>query len=48
MWWNLAAYNGEKKANNNKGKLATEMTPADISKAQKMSIRCMESNYTEC
>jgi TPR repeat protein len=48
MWWNLAAYNGEKIASDNKGKLATEMTPADISKAQEMSIRCMESNYTEC
>ena len=24
------------------------MTPADISKAQDMSSRCLESNYTDC
>ena len=47
MWWNLASYNGNKLAGENKDKIAKEMTPADISIAQDMSSRCLESNYME-
>jgi TPR repeat protein len=48
IWWNLASYNGHEKAGENKDKIAKEMTQADISKAQDMSSRCLESNYTDC
>jgi hypothetical protein len=48
MWWNLANYNGYKAAGKNKDRIAKQMTPADISKAQDMSSRCVESNYTDC
>jgi len=48
MWLNLASYNGSEKAGENKDKIAKQMTPADISKAQLMSSRCLESNYTDC
>ena len=48
MWWNLGSYNGNENAGKNKDKIATQMTPADISKAQDMSSRCLESNYTDC
>ena len=48
MWWNLANYNGNKIAGENKDIIAKDMTPADISKAQDMSSRCLESNYTDC
>ena len=48
MWYNLASYNGEKIAGENKDIIAKQMTPADISKAQDMSSRCLESNYTDC
>ena len=48
MWWNLANYNGYKAAGENKDKIVKQMTPADISKAQDMSSRCLESNYTDC
>ena len=49
MWWNLSAYNDvPKRASENKVKIAKEMTPADISIAQAMSSRCLESNYTDC
>ncbi|MDC1341956.1 hypothetical protein N8222_09165 [Oceanospirillaceae bacterium] len=48
MWYNLASYNGSEKAGKNKDIIAKEMTPADISKAQDMSGRCLESNYTDC
>ena len=48
MWYNLASYNGSEKAGENKDKIAKEMTPADLSKAQDMSSLCLESNYTDC
>ena len=47
-WYNLASYNGNKNAGENKDKIAKQMTPADISKAQDMSSLCLESNYTDC
>jgi hypothetical protein len=48
MWYNLASYNGIEMAGENEHKLAKKMTPADISKAQGMYSRCLESNYTDC
>ena len=48
MWYNLGAYNGSEMAGENKDIIAKQMTPADISKAQDMSSRCLESNYTDC
>jgi len=48
MWWNLGSYNGHEMASENKDIVAKQMTPADISKAQDMSSRCLESNYTDC
>ena len=48
MWYNLGNYNGAEKAGENKDKIAKQMTPADISKAQDMSSACLASNYTNC
>ena len=48
MWYNLAIYNGSTLAPDNQNALVNKMTPADISKAQDMSSRCLESNYTDC
>ena len=48
MWFNLGGYNGVGIAGEYKDKIAKQMTPADISKAQDMSSRCLESNYTDC
>jgi TPR repeat protein len=48
MWYNLSNSIGYVLASNAKDYLATQMTPADISKAQDMSSRCLESNYTDC
>ena len=48
MWLNLAAYNGHFSASDFKVEVAEKMTRADISKAQEMSTRCLESNYTDC
>ena len=48
MWYNLASYNGNEIAGKNKDKRAKQMTPADISIAQDMSSRCLESDHTDC
>jgi TPR repeat protein len=48
MWYSIASYNGNETAAKNKDIRAKQMTPADISKAQDMSSRCLESNYTDC
>ena len=48
MWFNLASYNGNERSSEAKKAIAKKMTPADISKAQEMSSRCLESNYTDC
>ena len=46
MWWNLADYNGNKDAGESRDAVAGRMTLADISKAQDMYARCLESGYT--
>ena len=48
MWYNLGAYNGSELGAENKTKVAKKMTSTDISKAQEMSSRCLESGYTDC
>jgi len=48
MWFNLGSYNGSEKAGKAIEKVAGKMTLADISKAQNMSSRCLDSGYTDC
>jgi len=48
MWLSLGSYNGSEGTSEYKDKIAKQMTPADVSKAQDMSSRCLESNYTDC
>ena len=48
MWFSIASFNGNQAGDINKSSVVKEMTPADISKAQDMSSRCLESNYTDC
>jgi TPR repeat protein len=48
MWMNLAVYNGGEESTVKQKIIAEGMTTADISKAQDMSSRCLESNYTDC
>ena len=47
-WYTLASYNGNEVARENKDAVAKQMTPVDISAAQDMSSRCLDSNYTDC
>ena len=48
MWFNLAAKNGDETANGLKENVTNEMSIPHINKAQDMSSRCLESNYTDC
>jgi TPR repeat protein len=48
MWYNLASVNGEESAVKNRDFVATKMTPADISEAQRRASVCMSSGYSDC
>lgn len=48
MWLSFAADQGFKEAQNDREWLAQRMTPAQISKAQKMTLKCKKSNFKNC
>ena len=50
MWWNIAASSGDPNANAvpNRDMVAKEMTPADISTAQKLARECVRKKYKGC
>ena len=48
MWYNIGAANGSELGGTNRDKIAKEMTPAAIEKAQAMARECMSSGYTRC
>ena len=48
MWFDLAAINGSDGATKYKNIYEGTLRYAEISKAQKMSSICLESNYTDC
>ena len=48
MWFNLSGANGDSNGAKKREKIAKDMTPEDISKAQTMARVCMNSNYEKC
>ena len=48
MWANIASANGAYGAGEWRDDLASQMTNADISEAQRMARECMSSNYQNC
>ena len=48
MWYNIGSANGKALGGENRDKLAENMTPADISEAQRRARVCMNSNYQDC
>ena len=48
IWWNIAASQGVKNATKNRDILAKKMTPADISKAQRLAQKCVKKSYKGC
>ena len=48
MWYNIGAANGNELGGTNRDIIASQMTPADISEAQRRARVCMSSKYQEC
>ena len=48
MCFNLAAAHGDEDAQQGKGVVQVNMTPADISKAQILSRECLAKVYKNC
>jgi len=48
MWMNLAASLGHKNAVTTRNRIEEKMTPADVSKAQKLARNCVTNNYKNC
>jgi hypothetical protein len=48
MWWFIAAQNGSQKALENMVRMETRLAPDNISKAQNMAKKCLQSDYQTC
>jgi TPR repeat protein len=48
MWLNNAAANGEPTARSQRDLIASRLSSADLSEAQRRASVCMASNYHEC
>jgi TPR repeat protein len=48
MWFNIASRNGSKSAEESVGRIASNLTSGDISKAERRARACMDSNYQNC
>ena len=48
MWGNLGASNGNENGAKLRDLVAKKMTPADISKAQRLARECVKINYKGC
>ena len=48
MWFNLAASNGDETAATTRDKVAEEMTPSQIEKAQDLARACVAKDYKGC
>ena len=48
MWYNIAASQGHEFVRDNIKVIEERMTLEDISVAQQMALRCLESNYKDC
>ncbi|WP_443640082.1 hypothetical protein ABXT70_08600 [Candidatus Njordibacter sp. Uisw_039] len=47
MWYDISASNGVAKGSQHKEIIAKKMTPAQITKAQEMSIKCLRNEYAD-
>jgi len=48
MWGNIASSNGDEKGGRLRDTVAKQMTPADISAAQKLARECVRKKYKGC
>ena len=48
VWFNLAAAQGDKEAVEGRDRVAKQMTPQQITQAQKLATECLARNYKGC
>ena len=48
MWWNIAAPSGDEMAVKNRGIVAKQMTPTQITEVQKLARECVRKKYKGC
>ena len=48
VWWSVAAAQDQKDAKRNRGIVAKRLTPDQLTQAQQIATRCLESDYQDC
>jgi hypothetical protein len=48
MWWNIAASNGDRQANEKKAVIASQMSAQELSNAQSLARACVSKSYKNC
>ena len=48
IWWSVAAAQGEEDAKRNRDIVAKRLTPDQLTQAQQIATRCIDSDYQDC
>jgi TPR repeat protein len=48
IWWSVAAAQGEEDAKRNRDIVAKRLTPDQLTQAQQIATRCIDSGYQDC
>ena len=48
IWWSVAAAQGQEDAKRNTGLVTERLTPDQLTQAQQIATRCIESDYQDC
>ena len=48
IWWSVAAAQGQEDAKRNRGLVTERLTPDQLTQAQQIATRCIESDYQDC
>ena len=48
IWWSVAAAQGQEDAKRNRGLVTERLTPDQLTQAQQIAARCIESDYQDC
>ena len=48
IWWSVAAAQGKEDAKRNKGLVVERLTPDQLTQAQQIATRCIDSDYQDC
>ena len=48
IWWSVAAAQGQEDAKRNRGLVTERLTPDQLTQAQQIATRCIDSDYQDC